>query len=106
MTTRVNKITLEHITKLVDKAESQEHVFWDKELVVSYKLYNGFTVLGRSACVDPANFVLEKGRQVARDNAISQLWQLEGYLLQEDLYREKSKWTGLFDRLYDKKQEV
>lgn len=83
-----NKITLQQITTLIDSAEKQEHVFWDKELVISYKLPNGFTVLGRGACVDPANFNLEIGRQVAREDAMNKLWQLEGYLLQDKLHKE------------------
>lgn len=80
-----NRVTQEQIDALLDKAETQEHTFWDKELVVSYKLESGFTILGRGACVDPANFDLEIGRKVAREDAVNQLWQLEGYRLQLSL---------------------
>ena len=80
-----NRVTQEQIDLLLDNAQTQEHTFWDKELVVSYKLESGFTVTGRGACVDPANFDLEIGRRVARDDAASQLWQLEGYRLQLSL---------------------
>lgn len=80
-----NRVTLEQIKELLDAAETQEAVFWDKEVVVSYKLLSGFTVLGRGACVDPANFNIEIGRQVARKQVEDQLWQLEGYLLQNRL---------------------
>ncbi len=79
------KVTQERITRLLDEAETQEHIFWEKELVVSYKLASGFTICGRAACVDPANFVLEVGRQIARENAEHQLWGFEGYLLQNKL---------------------
>ena len=77
-----NRVTQEQIDALLDGAETQEHTFWDKELVVSYKLESGFTVTGRGACVDPANFDLAIGRRVARQDASNQLWQLEGYRLQ------------------------
>jgi hypothetical protein len=80
-----NRVTLEQIKGLLDNAETQEAVFWEKEVVVSYKLASGFTVLGRGACVDPANFNIEIGRQVARKQVEDQLWQLEGYLLQNRL---------------------
>lgn len=80
-----NSVSQEQIDALLDNAQSQEHIFWDKELVVSYKLESGFTVTGRGACVDPANFDLEIGRRVARNDAASQLWQLEGYRLQLSL---------------------
>jgi len=87
----MNTVTLEQITRIVDEAETAEAVFWCKEVVVSYKIYNGFTILGRGACVDPANFNLEKGREVARRDVIQQLWQLEGYLLQNRLYENTAK---------------
>lgn len=80
-----NRVTPEQIESLIDEAETQEAVFWEKELVVSYRLFSGFTVLGRAACVDPANFNLEIGRRIARDDVKNQLWQLEGYLLQNRL---------------------
>ena len=34
-------------------------------------LENGFTVTGESACVSPENFNAEKGRNIARENAIN-----------------------------------
>lgn len=96
-----NKVTSDQIKSILDNAETQEVVFWDKEVVVSYKLYNGFTIIGRGACVDPANFDIEIGRKVAREQAENKLWELEGYLLQNRLYEEKQKWEGLFNHLAD-----
>lgn len=84
----MNKITQEQINGLLDSSETQEHTFRGKELVVSYKLPNGFTICGRGACVDPANFDVEIGRKVAREDAENQLWKLEGYLLQQRLHEE------------------
>lgn len=46
-------------------------------------LKNGFTVTGESACVDPANFDAEIGRQVARKHAVDKMWPLLGYELKE-----------------------
>lgn len=83
-----NTITQEHIDALLSKAETQEHIFWEKELLVSYRLKSGFTVTGRGACVDPANFNLEKGRATARQDASNQLWKFEGYRLQLLLAKE------------------
>lgn len=45
-----------------------------------YKLPSGFVVVGKAACVDPANFRFDIGRKICRENAINQLWELEGYL--------------------------
>lgn len=86
-----NTVTLDQINALLDSAETQEHVFWDKELIVSYKLPSGFTVAGRGVSVDPANFDLKLARQLARKDVESQLWRLEGYLLQNRLYQESDR---------------
>jgi hypothetical protein len=83
-----NRVTEEHIEALLNTAEVQEHVFWNKELVVSYKFPSGFTISGRAACVDPANFNLELGRKIAREKVESELWQLEGYLKQVELHNK------------------
>ena len=53
-------------------------------------LENGFSVRGESACVDPLNFDKKKGEMYAFDNAFDKLWMLEGYLLCDRLWREKT----------------
>lgn len=52
-------------------------------------LKNGFTVTGESACASPDNFNAEIGRKIARQHAVSKIWQLEGYLLRERLSHEQ-----------------
>jgi hypothetical protein len=51
-------------------------------------LENGFTVTGEAAAVSPENFDEEIGRKIARAEARDKIWQLEGYLLRERLYRQ------------------
>lgn len=50
-------------------------------------LKNGHTVIGKSACVDPKQFNQALGEKYSFEDAINNLWPLEGYLLQEDIYR-------------------
>ncbi len=51
-------------------------------------MYNKFEVNGYSKPADPRNYDLEVGKRYAYENAFRQLWQLEGYLLCENLYNE------------------
>ena len=44
---------------------------------------NGFSVIGKSAPADPANFNEELGRKFAREDAIRQLWPLMGFALRD-----------------------
>ena len=53
-------------------------------------LENGYSVKGISACVDPAEFDMQLGREYALKDAMNQVWPLEGYLLAEKLYRERA----------------
>lgn len=46
---------------------------------------NGFTIIGKSAPASPENFNAEFGRKLAYDDAIKQLWPLEGYQLRSIL---------------------
>lgn len=46
---------------------------------------NGFTIIGKSAPASSENFDAEKGRTFAFEDAIRQLWPLEGYLLRDRL---------------------
>lgn len=52
-------------------------------------LHTGHTIVGKSACVSAANFDAVLGRKLAREDAIKQMWPLEGYLLSEQLYASR-----------------
>lgn len=58
-----------------------------KVMVCELTLRNGFTVRGEAATVSKANFDEEIGQRISRENARSKVWEMEGYLLQEQLYR-------------------
>lgn len=51
-------------------------------------LENGFTLIGKSAPASPVNFNLELGRKLAYEDAIRQMWPLEGYALRDRLMRD------------------
>ncbi len=84
------------VTKdLIDsKIKSVEYV---KHITASGKIFrwciitleNGFSVSGKpSACVVIANDNQDIGEQIAYKNAYDNLWELEGYLSQEQLYKQ------------------
>ena len=53
-------------------------------------LQNGFTVVGESACADPANFREDIGRRYAYMKARNRIWALEGYALRSRLAQERA----------------
>jgi hypothetical protein len=85
----MNTITEEYIKSLIKNQEFT--VIFDKTTVCCLKLINGFEVIGTSACVDVANFDAKLGAEIAYTNAVGKIWELEGYRLQCDLYKEALK---------------
>jgi hypothetical protein len=51
-------------------------------------LDNGWVLIGKSAPASPENFDAAKGAVFAREDAMRQLWPLEGYLLRNRLAGE------------------
>lgn len=82
-----NKLTQEDIENAVKK--EQFYVFPGTTLTVCcLTLINGYTVTGESACADPENFDEAVGQEYAYKAAESKIWQLEGYLLKDELFKE------------------
>lgn len=54
-------------------------------------LENGFSVRGESACVDPRNFNMEIGQQLAHRDAFAKMWSLEGYSMAERRFQAAKK---------------
>jgi hypothetical protein len=82
----MNKVTMERILgKIV--SETYTTLPSGKVLVCELVLENGFSVRGEAAVVSKENFNEEIGRKISKENAINSIWQLEGYLLQEELYK-------------------
>jgi Phage protein (N4 Gp49/phage Sf6 gene 66) family len=63
----------------------------EKTTICLLTLDNGFEIVGTSACVDPANFDYEIGKECAEEDAIRRLGDIEGFLLTEYLHLEKTK---------------
>lgn len=49
-------------------------------------LHCGFLITGKSACVDPAKYNVALGEKYSYEDAINKMWELEGYLLSNELY--------------------
>jgi hypothetical protein len=76
----MGKCTEEQILATI--AEELDYKLGVKTTCVVLRLKNGFEVVGTSACVDPAEYDHDVGKQMARRRALDKVWELEGYLLQ------------------------
>lgn len=82
-----NTVTPLQIESLLAETDFEVKTFYGKVTVVVAKLPNGFTIVESSACVDPANYDENIGAEICKKRIEDKLWELEGYLLQEELYR-------------------
>lgn len=89
--TKLNTVTEEYIDSLLDEAHVAvvDKVF-DKCIIVSVQLKNGFVITESSACVSPDNYDKEIGFDICMNNIKNKLWELEGYRLQCELYNENT----------------
>ena len=69
-------------------------------------LKSGFTVVGKSACADPSEFDQVKGEKFAREDAIRQIWALEGYLLKQSLAKTPSPQQSFEEALIELREKA
>lgn len=79
------------LDNLLQNSTVEEVIFHGKEMIISFKLPCGFTISGRSAVVNAEKFDINIGRLICYENAIDQLWLLEGYRMQWKLYLNQLK---------------
>jgi len=72
------RVTYEALLDNIVKETFYQH---DLLTICVLDLSNGFTVLGQSACADPANFMEDVGQRLARKDAENKIWMLMGYEL-------------------------
>ncbi len=85
-----NKVTKDAVKAVIAR---EEYVNWPNSTltVCVLTMRNGFHVTGESACVDPANFDAQLGRDLAYEEALGKAWVLEAYLLAEDRFIEREE---------------
>ena len=80
-------MTLEELESLIaEEAHICTNVLWTKGKTTIYvlRLRNGFEVIGTSAVVDVTKFDENTGIDLARENAIDNLWKAVAYMDQQE----------------------
>ena len=54
----------------------------DKTTIVNATLANGFIITESSSCVDPSNFNLDLGANIAKEKIRNRVWGMLGFVLQ------------------------
>lgn len=76
------RVTLE---SMENKIAEEQYLYHGVLTICVLTMANGFYVVGESAPASPENYNRELGEKFAYENAIRQLWKLEGYALRDRL---------------------
>ena len=76
---------MKHLESLVTTEEYLQPETAKTLTICVLTLKNGFSLVGESACADPANYSRPLGEKLARANALNKAWPLEGYLLRQQI---------------------
>lgn len=63
-------------------------------IVCSLTLQSGFVVIGQAACLNPDVFDEQAGCELAYQDAMRKLWELEAYRVKENAFAEKEAAHG------------
>lgn len=85
-----NFVSTEHIESVLEESEFLVYrkVYGNTTIVVA-KLPNGFTIVESSGCVNLDNYNEEIGEKICLDKIKKKIWELEGYALQDRIYKTK-----------------
>lgn len=81
-----NTVTQAIVDELMESCDIAVTTAFDKCTIVACKLPSGFVIVESSSCVDPANYDEDMGVDICMKNIEKKVWELEGYLLQNQLY--------------------
>lgn len=83
----MNTVTIESIKA---KIIAEEYLISTslKSTICVLTLENGFEVRGESGLVDPSMYDQVIAHRIAKERAMNNIWVLEGYLLQENLFQQ------------------
>ena len=78
-----HRVALDDMEAKIDSVEFYNPMNIPHMTVAIVVMKNGYAVVGKSAPADPDNYDHDHGRRLAREDALRQLWPLEGYALRE-----------------------
>lgn len=90
-------VTQERIDKIISNSNITVQTVFDKCTIVACQLPNGFVIVESSACISPENYNEEMGIEICLNKITDKIWELEGYNLQNELYRDDYNYNNCED---------
>lgn len=83
-----NRVTLDYMKSRVKDVEYINPAGNPIMTIAVIYYENGFVLVGHSAPADPENFDADLGKKFAYEDALRQIWPLEGFALRERLHQQ------------------
>lgn len=85
-----NFVSTERVESVLEESEFLVYnkVYGNTTIVVAI-LPNNFIIVESSGCVNPDNYSEEIGKNICLDKIKKKIWELEGYALQDRIYKTK-----------------
>jgi len=76
---------------IFDKIQSTTYTLLPngKTTICQLIMENGFSIEGKSGCVDPKEYNQSLGEKYAYEDALNNVWPFEGYLLAENMFIDR-----------------
>jgi hypothetical protein len=84
-----NTVTQEQVNGILKNSTIEFENFGEKTVVAKCVLPNGFVIVEYASCVDPAHFDEKIGKDICLERISNKVWELEGYSLQNFLFKAK-----------------
>lgn len=81
-------VTKEFVDSIIKDSEITVETIYGKATRVTCKLPNGWVICEMSGAVSKANYDEEIGKEICMEKIESEIWKLEGYRLQSNLYNK------------------
>lgn len=84
----IDKYIEECIAKIMMNSEFETYTAFNKCVIVSCRLPNGFVIVESYTYTNPESYDEEAGINICIDKIADKIWDLEAYRLHEELYRD------------------
>lgn len=90
-----SKLSLSDIQSEIMSVDYIDRPFNTTLTICMITLNNGYTVVGHSACINPDDYDMHIGRQVAYKKAEDQIWGLLGYVKRTEMAKAHDELIGV-----------
>ena len=96
----------EFVDDILKGANIQIITVFNKCTIVACQLENGYVIVESAPCIDPRNYSIEVGIEECMKKIVDKVYELEAYVLSEELIVENEEYADMIEQAQDNYVEV